>query len=363
MGDHTTTEVPPDFLFNPTPPPQTPTRAVLPWWGKPRQLVYDGKPEPAFWTRSDGATLAYAGRTNWASGPKKNGKSMAALMAMQEVIEGGGRVIYVDLENSAHDTAKRIYALGGEGLLWLCQPQQGRFRRIRQNPSHEPAALEWLREWTRQDRTALVVIDSVTSAGCPVANPDISEWVWQWISPLKPTRSAIFCIDHTPADGKAKPVGSFFKGALLDGCGLIIRGKPWKPAGQLPGQIQVTLDGDRPGEVPAIDGDCIATISGWWSGGVFCYAIEAPGQATKSATARRITTDILSQVAMHPAGIAGKTLRKTITGSYDAIGKALKQGETDGLWTTTTGASGGYHYHPTTPHPPIISPPYRNGQK
>ena len=72
----------------------------------------DLSPLPALLKRQDGATILYAGKLNWLFGIPGSGKSWVAIIAANEAILCGGRVLIMDYEDSKATFQRRAALIG-----------------------------------------------------------------------------------------------------------------------------------------------------------------------------------------------------------------------------------------------------------
>ena len=67
---------------------------------------------PTILERTDGKHLIYAGRVSWISGEPEAMKSMVAQYAVVQVLTAGGRVLYIDYEDTETSVVGRLQAMG-----------------------------------------------------------------------------------------------------------------------------------------------------------------------------------------------------------------------------------------------------------
>jgi hypothetical protein len=234
--------------------------------------------------RVDGAPLLYRGRTHWFIGDSESCKTWAALLVAVQVLDGGGRVLWIDFEDDDRGVVARLRSLGADSAVI-----HARFVYVR---PEEPlvtrngaatagnAALGELLDRAPYD---LAVIDGVTEAmvteGLDLRdNADVAVWARRLPKRIARHGAAVVCIDHLPKarDGNTRDaIGGQHKRAGTTGAAFrfdVVR--PFaRPGGPEPSKGQVTLvvTKDRPGYVRARAlGDRVAvlTLTGYPDGSV-----------------------------------------------------------------------------------------------
>jgi hypothetical protein len=69
-------------------------------------------PKPEMCARSDGVKLLYRGRLHWLHGESESCKSWFAIAAAAEVLNDGGRALWVDYEDDERTVVARLRAVG-----------------------------------------------------------------------------------------------------------------------------------------------------------------------------------------------------------------------------------------------------------
>lgn len=158
----------------------------------------------------------YPGRLNVLYGTYTAGKTWLALWAAQQEMARGGQVLFIDFEDDDTSLASRILSMGDDTLLNL------HYRQVLGAPD-----LEQLSALIDREGITLVIIDSVgeaMSAGGynSIDDNDTTTWTREVPRQLLACSSApgVLLIDHLSGksgDGSKGPVGSFRKGATLNG--------------------------------------------------------------------------------------------------------------------------------------------------
>lgn len=206
-------------------------------------------PAPALLQRTDGVRLVYPGRVHWLSGEPEALKSWAALITCAQVLDQGGRAVYVDLEDGPGGIVMRLLALGVSPDV-ICN----RFGYLSpQGPlSHaRRAALEQV-----VSGAAVLVVDACTEALAQQGlsskdDVDIATWLEllpRWAARLGP---AVLVLDHVVKDAESRgrwATGSQHKLAGLDGVAFTLESVHRGGVG-LTGRSRLWVEKDRHGQV------------------------------------------------------------------------------------------------------------------
>ena len=289
------------------------------WWAAPEDFYGTGEKRPAALTRDDGETLIYRNTLNWIGGLAGSGKSWVALVAALR----SDRAFYWDFEDTSQTLGERATLLGGIDIV----TDDTRFRYARgHNLLHDygdgdqadradfDAAVTWLGD-------GLLVIDTASSAGCPMDGGDVIPWIQEFIDPWKARGATIIVIDHIPKgkDRAPGPIGSQHKQAAPDGAVYSIEQRTaWNKTND--GRITLVLVKDRHGDVPAQVNRPAATIRGNFNQyGGFGYTIDNPGDTTNVSDAPGDDLDARIVAAVrehgtHPTRILTYTRLKELVG-------------------------------------------------
>ena len=266
-------------------------------------------PLPALLSTDDGATLFYEGRYNILCGSPGEGKSWVSLFCTIQAIRQGSRVAIWDFEDRAVTTATRLQALGvsdvlGSVDLIYVTPT------LADDPTAKSALIKWLKGGSR---AGLVVIDAAESSGAPSDGGDVNPWLREFVDPFKDADLGILVVDHVAKqriDRPRGPIGSTRKLAAPTGATLLCTGAPWTTKES--GTIKLRNDKDRPGQLPARMGKCVATINGTWVNGILTYTIDPPDN---DETDGDLTDQLLIALAAHGEDVRTKeSVRKLIKG-------------------------------------------------
>jgi hypothetical protein len=206
-------------------------------------------PTPTVLERTDGDALFYVGRVNGLNGESGSGKSWVAQAAVAEVLNAGGDVLYIDLEDHAASLTARLTDLGVstdaivEHFTYI-QPE-GRYTAL------AAAAVEGL---VRDNAVDLVVVDSVGEAmaldGQKQNDDDeVAGWFRRLPRRLARLGPAVILVDHVPKAKDAPThyaIGSQRKKAAIDGA--LYRVEQTKALGRgRAGIVKLTCSKDRNG--------------------------------------------------------------------------------------------------------------------
>lgn len=203
---------------------------------------------PTLCQYDEGRFLLYAGRINEIHGEPSVGKTNIALCICAEVMQDGGKVLYLDPEDNAKGIGSRFIALGGrqEDLL-------ERFFYV-ENP--EPSDFAGLHAWAKQHKPALVVLDGLAEAlaaeGLSEDKPDnVLPFFHQRIRPFTKAGCAVLISDHVAKDKESRgewPRGSGSKMGRYDGAVYSAKlKKPYSP--EIDGFVRLVVAKDRNGGV------------------------------------------------------------------------------------------------------------------
>ena len=214
--------------------------------------------QPAILRRSDGETVLYAGKLSTLFGEPGCGKSWVALIAAQRVVHAGGRVLWWDFEDNPSTLAVRSKHLG-----FLDVTNADKLRFADAELANQPEAIHAFARWLQSAPNSLVVIDAAENAGCPSDGASVVPWYQRYVDPWRSAGAAVVVVDHVPKRRERRPrgaIGSQHKLARVDGAAIEVRGTPWtKGEG---GTLELILDKDRPGDIPAAVRQRLAVVRG-----------------------------------------------------------------------------------------------------
>lgn len=207
-------------------------------------------PAPSLLTRTDGAGLVYPGKLHSFAGESESLKSWLLQLAAVEELGAGGRVLWLDYEDSAPSVVGRLLAL-------RCSPESilAGFRYLRPAGPLGPVRDAILAALLTEGAT-LVVLDGVTEAMAllgldPDANADVARFLTELVRPLTAGGAGVALIDHVTKARESRgryAIGAQHKLAGLDGAGYTV--DLLAPFGHgRHGIARLTVSKDRPGRV------------------------------------------------------------------------------------------------------------------
>lgn len=218
--------------------------------------------------------LLYPGSTNSISGESESGKSLLALVAAREVIERGGRVLWLDYEDTRRRFTSRLDSMSVPRELWssidYINPAHALWnRKINASTGAHADFVELLARGGYE----LAVIDTMTGAmSVEGLDPNIGTEVEAIQRELmgrivKDTGAAVLVLDHVTksSDGRGRyAIGSERKLSGITGAAYAIEvTKPWSRAlGGAPihGTALLKITKDRPGYVRG-EGSTLSTVA------------------------------------------------------------------------------------------------------
>ena len=241
-----------------------------------------GEALPALLTRSDGATIFYAGKVNTVFGEPGMAKCWVALKTALEALENGGRVLWWDFEDKPDTMYRRAKALGkldlitGENVAFI---KDNNILELDEDGLPNLAltcAVEWLAEGGIY---SVVIIDAAESSGAPSDGSPVTEWGKEKVQPFSSRSVGALILDHVPKRRQERPrgaIGSQHKLAKIDGAAIAITGKAWTKTQD--GALVLRLEKDRQGDVPGNVGAKIAVVKGHYEGELLTISIDPPNQ-------------------------------------------------------------------------------------
>lgn len=223
---------------------------------------------PTILLRTDGKGLMYPGLVNLIYGKSESAKSWIALYACVQVMETGGRVVYIDLEDGPPGTIARLLALGvgADDIANQFQyilPDSPLAAMQKSMFGGDAATNEGKASQNEFDLMlkdidpAMIVVDGMTVLygihGHNTNDATATAFITNWLKSLCINGATVIVIDHTgKGDGAgASPIGAHHKIAMVQGTALRVDviSKPMKGA---IGTIQLITYKDRPGDVRPI---------------------------------------------------------------------------------------------------------------
>lgn len=248
-------------------PEPEPERGPTTW--KPIDMTdaLDGIEPPAaqLWRRSDGVPLLYRGAMHWFHGESESCKSWAAQLAAAQILNDGGRVLYIDFEDDVRAVVHRLLALAVNGDIIA-----KRFTYVRPDEPLEDGrgritagGVDFARLLGGEFVEAtwdLVIVDGVTEAmtveGLDLgSNADIATWLRRVPVRLATLGAAVVMIDHVTKSREDRgrfAIGGQHKLAGVTGAAYTFTAlRPFYRTTTEPvtGTVSVGVVKDRPGHV------------------------------------------------------------------------------------------------------------------
>lgn len=286
---------------------------------------------PRYLARSDGARMIYPGKAHSFVGESETLKSWAAMAACQDVLDQGGRILYIDFEDVVATFAERMTALGIKRDVL-------RKRAVYIRPDEALATERSRRDLAETGAAAnpdLIVIDGVTEAmalhGWDINSAtDVAKYHALLLRRLTKTGAATLEVDHAGKDELRGAVGSQHKRAGIDGA--VYGFKKYQPGGRGKlGRIRVSVVKDRHGYVRQhCEGDAfgIFVLDATEGDGTVTAQIELPDvvshdpKATPPETRARLLEETL---ANFPEGISKNKLREVLQWSERTVTRYLTE--------------------------------------
>jgi hypothetical protein len=221
-------------------------------------------PEPTLLRRTDGRGLFYPGRVNVLYGLSESAKSWIAMFCGVQEIADGGRLLFVDLEDTPEGTLERIRLLGvadddlpsqfayvnPEGPL--AELQMGKYG---PNVTEEGQAnSKVFTALLKGFDPSIIVLDGMTVLygihGLDTNDASSTEVITGWLKRLARRGYTIILIDHTGKNGGkfATPIGSGQKKAMVQGASYRVD-VITRPVPGAIGQVELATAKDRPGKM------------------------------------------------------------------------------------------------------------------
>ncbi len=296
------------------PEPEPPARYLRPWRWTDVELEPPPPPELI--------GLLYVNRQNWLFGEPEAGKSWIALRAAIDVLEGGGRVVWICSEDTFQTFKQRLKALGGselaertDALVWVDLDTWMEGEPVERREEHAQ-----LFRWAAAgDGPGHVFIDAAGSSGCGEDKESLEEWAQHFLPPVS-EKLGCTVLDHVPKQRKDRPpgpVGSHQKLARVKGSGLFVCGRIWTPKD--PGEIKVIIHKDRPGGLRTeAAGDLAAVVHGIPDpeNGTLRLEVVKPDAhaAPPGGDLEPARQEVLRVLRDHPEGATKTTIRKEAKG-------------------------------------------------
>jgi len=283
-----------------------PPAGAPPWTGDPVDLWWDSTAPESAWSRSDGHPLIYASAVNTIYARPGVGKTWVALMILLDWLRDGKRAIWWNFDSFAGDLGERVTTLGGRNTV-IDSARQDLFRYQQDSPEWFPESRADMVAWLAQNDAGLLIIDTMSAAGCAENGDSISEWWQRFVKPFQDANCTLLLVDHTTKSVEVRTrggIGSQAKLALITGVALYADGVCWTR--NTAGAVHLTVDKDRRGAVGP-QGARVSTIAGWWDQlGGFRFEAREPDERDSDGTggsSSATTAKILGVLADGPASV------------------------------------------------------------
>lgn len=223
-------------------------------------------PQPTILRREDGLGLFYPGRVNYLYGASESGKTWVTFAASKEVIDDGGRVLFIDCEDDPTTAIMRLRTMGmaADDLrqrFTYVRPE-GPLGALSRNSYGEPNPSEEGRRNHQAFIDALaavepdlVIVDGLTVLyglhGLNTNDASNTEVITGFMRSLtKSGDRTVIVIDHTSkgAGRGSMPMGSQHKIAMVQGTAIQVHPITKPRIGHI-GEIELIVGKDRPGVV------------------------------------------------------------------------------------------------------------------
>lgn len=315
----------------------------------PEQAKQDQEHPPAFLAREDGTHLFYPGKVNGLIGESESGKTWVALLAVQQALDAGHAVLYLDFEDTYSGITGRLTSMGADlARFYYTAPD------VALTDEHRAA----LTDDITHIQPTLIILDGFNAAmtllGLDLnSNTDATRFAQDLLRPLSKTGAAVAYVDHLPKnrEGQFKGgIGAQAKRAMTTGCAIRVDVEQEFGKGQT-GRLKLTVDKDRPGLVRASAaggkhlGHAILTSSPLGD------AVNMTIDPTGGSKPTFLMGKVLDYLAI--VGNASKSaVRREVIGNDQAIDRAINALVEDGKVTLTPGPRGAMILTPVTPVPP-----------
>lgn len=304
-----------------------PEGATLADFTMPWDETIDLTPLPALLKRQDGGTVLYAAKLNWIFGVPSSGKTWVSIIAANEAILCGGRVLLMDFEDTKATFQRRAALIGlnpslhSDSIIYAAAG-------LTDSPTARAEAQEWL-AGAVDASMSLVVIDSAESSGCPSDGLNVNPWIAKMVQPWRDVGTGVLVVDHQPKrkeDRPLGPIGSQRKLAAVDGAALECSGLCWTKKNG--GKIILSNHKDRGGDLSSAVGKALAVIVGTYAGEgdarAFGYTIERPEQQEDVASLSMQIMDAVIDAGDDGIGSLTK-LRRTVKAKGSAVDATIEQ--------------------------------------
>lgn len=205
---------------------------------------------PTTWRRVDGLFLLYPGLTHTVHGESESGKSLVMQALSSEILNAGGRVLFLDYESDPHSVVSRLRDLGTNAPAIR---ERFDYRRPETRPDTSPE--DW--EKLLAGKYDLIVIDGVTASMgtfglSGMSNDEVNAWTRKLPRKLaEATGAPLVMVDHVTKsdDGRGRwAIGAQAKMADITGAAYTLEVVSSPKRGGI-GKLRLRVGKDRPGYV------------------------------------------------------------------------------------------------------------------
>lgn len=295
------------------------------------QAIIDGDYEPVrpdLLRRTDGAFLLYSGKVNSVAAEPGSGKTWIALKAAHDVLEAGGKVVWIDWEDRVDTAVRRLRQLGTDRGSIV-----GQFKYVEPTFAIKGGVLPSNVIDLAND-AELVVIDSMGEALAHARlnqndDGEVGGWMAGAARPLARGGAAVVIIDHMVK--KKDDQGRFAIGSqrkLAGITGIAYTANVLAAASiDKPGRLVLKVSKDRHGNYPHGSTAAEIGINPTDGGGVH-IAITTPDGAA-GARSEKLLTHLMQKVSLlledQPEGMSLRALQGSISSRREHVSTAARQ--------------------------------------
>ena len=263
-----------------------------------KELLWGGGAKPShIWHRDDGGGICYAGTVNVIVAPSNIGKTFLGIAAAREVLQHHGRVFWWNWDSDPPDIGDRLAVMG---LRSEADGDSFQYWSYEMEAEQTDLVADWL---AQAEDDALLVIDTLTAAGCDPTGGDILPWWKKHVVPFVDSTITVLLIDHprkddTEEDWVRGASGSVAKLTLPRGVVWRCFGEGWSIPDEhqpgTPGVIRMYIEKDKRGRIgPQRSLQAVARI-GWDENDAMTWALTRP------ATNRTLDNTLQEIIADNP---------------------------------------------------------------
>lgn len=283
------------------------------------------RPVPTLLDAAGSVPLLYDGRVNSIFGESGVGKTWVTLLAIAQVIQGGGIAMMVDLEDTPHGLIPRLRDLG------LTSGQiTDQFIYVAPETPWGLVAAETMRRVVSDRMVDLVVIDSTGEAmamGGVKGNDDddVARWFRSFPRRIADMGTCVLLTDHIPKDPTAPSsysIGSQRKRAAINGASYRVDAIK-APSLTEDGKLKIIVAKDRHGTRPV---GAVAAIVTFTAGDHTTVNITKPDSGDVAAGDKWRPTVMMERVSRHledNPGASQRTILADVEGRDGHLRKAL----------------------------------------